>query len=113
MPDPDLRALLLGRRAEVDERLASLAADEGSILRDRSDATADDEHDPEGSTLSGEWIRIDALRRAALAERADLETALERMEAGGYGVCARCGRDIPPARLVARPMATLCVACAA
>ncbi len=51
-PD-DARAALLQRRAELDARLASLAADERSILRDRSDATADDEHDPRGRRCRG------------------------------------------------------------
>jgi DnaK suppressor protein len=37
--------------------------------------------------------------------------ALERIEDGTYGVCDRCGREIPPARLEARPESTLCVDC--
>ncbi|GEP47553.1 molecular chaperone DnaK [Microbacterium saccharophilum] len=103
---------LRARAGELDEMLARLDRDEESIRVDRADATADDEHDPEGSTLSGEWQRVEALRRAARAERADVDAALQRVADGSYGVCASCGRPIPPARLEARPMATLCVACA-
>jgi DnaK suppressor protein len=110
--DPALLELLRRRRADVSERLARLDADERSLLRDRSDATADDEHDPEGSTLSGEWSRVDALRRAAETERAELDAALGRVDAGTYGICAACGRSIPPERLRARPMAERCVDCA-
>lgn len=100
------------RLREIDALLARLDADEASLRTDRADATADDEHDPEGSTLSGEWQRVDALRRARLDERAEVEEAIRRMDAGTYGVCVRCGDPIPPARLEARPMATMCVACA-
>lgn len=97
---------------QIDAALARLSRDDDSIRADRADATADDEHDPEGSTLSGEWQRIDALRRASRTERADLEAALDRMDAGTYGICARCGRQIPAARLEIRPGAATCVACA-
>lgn len=112
MIDPEVLALLRERRVDADTRLARLDADERSLLLDRSDATADDEHDPEGSTLSGEWSRVDALRRATITERGELERALSRVDAGTYGVCARCGRSIPVERLRARPMAELCVSCA-
>jgi DnaK suppressor protein len=112
MPDAELRALLEGRRAAALELLGRLDADERSLLRDRADATADDEHDPEGSTLSGEWSRVDALGRAARDELADVDAALARMDSGAYGVCEACGRSIPRERLLARPMARRCVACA-
>lgn len=106
------RPVLEARLRAIDELLARLDADEASLRHDRADATADDEHDPEGSTLSGEWQRVEALRRAHRDERAEVVAALARVDAGTYGVCARCGRPIPAARLEARPMATLCVACA-
>jgi len=108
--DPARR--LRARARELDDLLARLDADAQSIRADRADATADDEHDPEGSTLSGEWLRIDALRRSTLAERADVAAALVRVDAGTYGVCESCARPIPAARLEARPMARMCVDCA-
>ncbi len=37
--------------------------------------------------------------------------ALERMDAGTYGICERCGRPIPEARLEAIPYTTMCVDC--
>ncbi len=103
---------LAARGAELDELLRRLDADEASVRADRADATADDEHDPEGSTLSGEWQRIEALRRAALAERAEVSAAMDRVDAGTYGVCEVCGREIPAERLEVRPFATRCVDCA-
>lgn len=106
------RSVLEARLREIDALLARLEADEDSLRLDRADATADDEHDPEGSTLSGEWQRVDALRRARLAERAEVAEALRRVDDGTYGICVRCGQPIPAARLEARPMATMCVACA-
>jgi RNA polymerase-binding protein DksA len=40
-----------------------------------------------------------------------IEEALQRMDAGTFGVCARCGREIPLARLRAMPFANYCVDC--
>jgi DnaK suppressor protein len=111
--DPELRRLLRERRDDAARRRARLADDEASLRRDRSDGTADDEHDPEGSTLSGEWAQVDALRRATDEELAEIDAALGRMDDGTSGVCVTCGRDIPVARLAARPMARHCVSCAA
>ncbi len=49
-------------------------------------------------------------RRALDLERID--AALTRMEAGDYGYCADCGREIELARLEADPAATRCTKCA-
>jgi DnaK suppressor protein len=42
---------------------------------------------------------------------AEIDAALERVEAGTYGTCANCGKEISPARLEAVPWATLCIDC--
>jgi DnaK suppressor protein len=42
---------------------------------------------------------------------AKIEAALERLEEGTFGTCESCGRAISPARLRARPVTTLCIAC--
>jgi DnaK suppressor protein len=41
----------------------------------------------------------------------DVKAALERVEAGTYGICTRCGADIPAGRLEAVPTATMCIKC--
>ncbi|MDL5350049.1 TraR/DksA family transcriptional regulator [Microbacterium sp. zg-YB36] len=104
---------LARRRRDIDDRIDRLDRDDALLRRDRADGTADDEHDPEGSTLSGEWLQLDALRRAALVERAELDAALARTADGTYGVCVSCGAAIPLERLRARPTADRCIACAA
>jgi DnaK suppressor protein len=40
-----------------------------------------------------------------------IATALDRLDAGTYGVCERCGKEIPEERLKAIIYATRCVAC--
>jgi RNA polymerase-binding protein DksA len=42
----------------------------------------------------------------------EVEAALERIEAGSYGTCQLCGREISRQRLDALPHAATCIECA-
>ena len=42
---------------------------------------------------------------------AEIEAALERIDAGTFGRCRRCGEAIDEARLEALPWATKCIGC--
>jgi DnaK suppressor protein len=42
---------------------------------------------------------------------AQVQAALQRLDEGKYGICARCGNEINPERLKAIPYAALCVNC--
>ena len=44
---------------------------------------------------------------------ARVHAALRSIEKGKYGVCERCGKEIPTERLDVRPDTTLCVPCQA
>jgi RNA polymerase-binding transcription factor DksA len=108
----DVRALLERLRVQAAARVASSAVVLDELVHDREGSNDDDEHDPEGVTLSSEWSRLSALADAAASELRQVEDALARLDAGTYGVCAGCGQPIPIARLEVRPFATHCVACA-
>jgi DnaK suppressor protein len=50
--------------------------------------------------------------RELLVERVNrIAAALERVDAGEYGLCVECGEHIAPARLQALPEVTTCVRC--
>lgn len=40
-----------------------------------------------------------------------IREAMERLEAGEFGICEDCGEEIGKARLKARPVTTLCIDC--
>ena len=40
-----------------------------------------------------------------------VEAAIRSIDKGKYGICERCGKEIPTERLEVRPDATLCVQC--
>jgi RNA polymerase-binding transcription factor DksA len=52
-----------------------------------------------------------AVQSQTAARRDALVAALERVRDGTYGVCERCGHDIPFGRLLVIPEVTHCVAC--
>ena len=57
--------------------------------------------------------RNQAILRNSLALLNQVSAALTRLDAGTYGKCVRCGRDIAPRRLEALPYVTLCIECQA
>ncbi len=87
------------------------------------------------NALSGDWSMLQELRTESKGDVVDfavdavqdeissqlaevesrelayIENALERMQAGGYGLCEHCNLTIPLARLQALPYATLCIRC--
>jgi len=103
---------LLKERADAEERFAEFGDVMSAVRAARTDAPADDEHDPEGPTMTQEWSQRNAVLADARAELTDVDHALARIADGTYGVCSNCGRRITVARLDARPTAELCIDCA-
>ena len=104
MPEPaDARTRLEALLAELQGRLGHIAADLSEPL------------DPDSSEQAIEVEDDAALEgQASLVAReiASVKRALARIDDGTYGICMRCGAEIAPARLDARPEAALCVHCA-
>ncbi len=72
------------------------------------------EQDGEGdeADLSAELTEADreeALAEAAHARREEALAALQRINAGTYGVCIDCGKAIPEERLAFRPEVARCL----
>ena len=68
-------------------------------------------HMADDATEAFEQAKDLALRQNLERLLDQVEDALERFEAGTYGVCEQCGEEIDPARLKALPYATLCLSC--
>ncbi|MCW2811894.1 MAG: hypothetical protein JWP61_2352 [Friedmanniella sp.] len=113
MPPTTYADLLAERVAQAEAQRGELVAAIEQMRLARSLTFADDEHDPEGSTVSLDQARDVALLVRAEQTLAELRAAQQRLAAGTYGDCEGCGRAIPPERLRARPEARLCVPCSA
>lgn len=88
--------------AEAEDELARR-------LTDPVDGAGDDPADVGARTFQREHDLALAYNTRDLLAKG--ERAIERMDAGTYGVCESCSRAIGKARLEAFPRATLCVTC--
>ncbi|MDL9935983.1 TraR/DksA C4-type zinc finger protein [Gordonia sp. ABSL1-1] len=111
-PNPSGEALTAERERTVgliDALTARLAA----VIDATADAAADDEHDPEGSTLAVERGQLVAQVERSRVRLDEIDAALLRMGEGSYGRCETCGVAIDPERLEVLPATRQCVGCAA
>lgn len=103
--ETELREQLEKQRERILEEIAihggTLEPGTMSELRDPEDQAA---------AIANLWIddQINHDDRLLL-EKIDL--ALQRLDEGTYNICADCGGEIPVARLLAKPSASLCVPC--
>jgi DnaK suppressor protein len=99
------REILRGRLDALighgSQAVHEMSGEEGEDLPDPSDrATVEEERN---------WsLRLRDRDRKLIGK---LQEALERLDAGTFGLCTRCGRPIGSARLRARPMTDLCIDC--
>ena len=108
----DHRARLNELRTAAIRRTASLVSSFDGIVEATRDVATDDEHDPEGHTIAWERQPIAALLDEARTALADIDAAEQRLDDGGYGICATCGLRISDERLDALPATSTCVDCA-
>ena len=106
------RERLAAGRADALVRLNGLERELAGIIESSGAAGADDEHDPEGATIAFERQHVAALLGQARQQLAEIDAALRRVAAGGYGRCDKCGQPIGTDRLAARPAARTCIGCA-
>ncbi len=100
---PDIRRDLEHQRAEI-------LSEVGEVLTHRPDLEAfPDVSDQASAEVDQNFsMRIRDRERKLLKK---INEALDQMTAGTYGICDRCGGDIPYKRLKARPVTTLCIEC--
>ncbi|MFJ8729637.1 TraR/DksA family transcriptional regulator [Streptomyces bauhiniae] len=98
--------------AEADRLSTEISSSEASLvgmMRDSADGAGDDEADTGSKNITREHeLALAANAREMLSQT---ERALERLDAGTYGLCENCGNPIGKARMQAFPRATLCVEC--
>jgi RNA polymerase-binding transcription factor len=99
-----LKSMLEDRRRDIQDRLRS--------LRETLPAQVAEVKDAEEQSVQDFAQDVElALMEMKSETLAQIDEAIRRLEAGVYGVCAHCGRDVAEARLKALPFATLCLEC--
>jgi DnaK suppressor protein len=99
-----LKQMLQDRRRDIQERLRT--------LRETLPAQVTEVRDAEEQSVEDFVQDVElALMEMQSETLVQIDEAIRRLEAGAYGTCAQCGREIPEARLKALPFATLCRDC--
>jgi RNA polymerase-binding protein DksA len=105
------RQMLADERDRVTNALGHLHESNSTSLEDETEEETYDNHlaDSATATLNRE---IDyTLEENSEHVLSSIEQALQRIENGTFGTCARCGRQIAEERLEAIPYATRCIDC--
>ncbi len=95
-------------REQLVERLGELGAGESGDLNSDIDfggSFAD------AASVTAERTEVLGLVDSLKSQLDDVDDALAAIEAGTYGICASCGREIDPDRLEFRPASVLCIDC--
>jgi DnaK suppressor protein len=117
--------LIAGNSKEVDEMAGKreklkmrLEAEKERLLTELSQTNVVERnnlgygnHMADDATEAFEQAKDLALRQNLERLLEQVEGALVRFEAGTYGLCEQCGKEIDPARLKALPYAILCLSC--
>ena len=107
MDQQDARQQLEQMLREIDSAAAILAAEGAGESSELSHA---DQHPADtASEISDADDQANLLEHAA-DQRAQVEAALARLDAGTYCACVVCGQQIPAARREVRPEAARCIA---
>jgi DnaK suppressor protein len=107
----ELKAALEAELDHLTEELADLERDSSTNLSDQSGENNYRDHmADQGTATFGKELDL-SLEGNAREMYAQVRRALDRIDAGAYGKCIRCGADVPVDRLRAMPAAELCITC--
>ena len=95
----------------LTKRLNDLLEDANKTLSGMTDQTQNFPDPTDRASMESERnfeLRIRDRERKLISK---IKDALDRLEAGTYGICEECGENISDERLEARPVTTLCIDC--
>ena len=101
---------LTATRDRLQNRLSTLTARVGNIERDLRKPQNPDWAE-RATELENDDV-LETLDTSTLDEVKQIQDALDRVNAGTYGVCLSCGNPVDDKRLEAVPHAATCINCA-
>jgi len=107
------RTALLEERGRVEKAIENLREDHPGRIDDEVEEIAgtSDNHMAETATATLDREIDYTLEENSGQVLSEIDRALRRIDAGTYGICTSCGREIPVERLDAYPWASLCIGC--
>jgi DnaK suppressor protein len=106
LPRDEIRKKLLAQRRVLFRQVAQT---EEELLWLETDV----ESEPEERGQEERMVQLlDRMDERIKAQIEAIDRALVKLEAGQYGRCEVCGKNIPPPRLEALPETAMCLSCA-
>lgn len=100
-------------RTRLEQMLQSLEASSTTLERegagDSSELSHVDQHPADTASEVSDMQRESAVLDVMDDQRSQVKAALARLDAGTYGRCIDCGKELTEDRLDARPEAARCV----
>ena len=96
-------------RAELEREEAHLRGQLGELVPGTDTSLSFDENFADSGQVAAEMGEAQALAAPLLAQLADVEAALAKLDDGTYGTCEACGNLIADARLEAMPHTRFCI----
>ncbi|NTW27766.1 MAG: TraR/DksA family transcriptional regulator [Coriobacteriia bacterium] len=109
--DTEMRIRLEDELSRLTAAVAEIDASERESLSEASGENSYRDHMADQGSATFERELDLSLEQNERDELAEVRVALDRLNAGTYRTCSRCGAEIPVARLRAVPTAKLCVQC--
>jgi RNA polymerase-binding protein DksA len=104
------RSLLLEERTRIVDELDFLHEENpGSIEDETGEETHYDQHPADAATATHDREVDYTIEESAEGVLHQIDAALGRLDAGTYGICRVCGREIGEDRLEAVPWTDLCI----
>ena len=105
----ELRDMLQRDAARLQAEIAATEIEIGQLLRAGGEGAGNDQADVGSNTFERDHEMT--MAKNARESLSLVLAALDRIDAGTYGVCESCGDPVGKLRLQAFPRVTLCLAC--
>ena len=101
-----MKESLIEMKKEIVAQLMATSSEFKNILEDMDSKDSVDVASDDIDRKMLETVGTKELNRLKL-----IDSAIARIEQGRYGLCMKCGKNIPQARLEAIPYALMCIEC--
>lgn len=112
----DLKQLLLKEKGDLEGNLKKIAIKDKNLKGDydaKFEDFGDEIHDQSAEAAEvSEYDKRLSLEANFEVRLREVNNALTRIEGDDYGICNKCGMEIPDERLKADPAAADCIKCA-
>ena len=109
-----VRTTTTGSAAEFESQLSTLREELDQQRRFRSEQLEELALEAAEGVATADQNRLQVTHALTLAAEwalSEIDSALQRLDEGSYGICERCAEPIPWERLDVLPMSRLCTPC--